>query len=222
MEPDLCTVIVVAGGDPIDASLRERLPAGARVIAADSGVDHAAAIGLPVDVVIGDLDSASPAGVSAARAAGAVVERHPAAKDQIDLELALDAARRLGARRVIVLGGHGGRVDLFLANALLLASPAYAGLAVEAHAGPSRLYVGRGETVVDGRPGEVLTLLPMHGPVAGVRTYGLLYPLRDETLAAGTSRGCSNELTGSVARVTSTDGTLLCVLPGVTREAVLR
>ncbi len=218
METDPCTVVVVTGGDAVDPAVRDRLPAGARVIAADSGLHHAAALGLRVDLVVGDLDSATPEAVAAASAAGASVERHPRAKDKIDLELALDAARDRGARRVVVVGGHGGRVDMFLANALLLSSPAYAGIVVEAHVGRARLYVGRGEVIVDGRPGEVVTLLPVHGPVWGVRTRGLRYPLRDEALPAGTSRGASNVLTATTARITSTDGTLLCILPG-TSEA---
>ena len=62
------------------------------MIAADSGLDHATALGFAVDLVVGDLDSADPAAVDAAVAAGAAVERHPEAKDATDLELAL--ARR--------------------------------------------------------------------------------------------------------------------------------
>ena len=40
------TVVVVAGGDPIDPRLRGLVPAGAPVVAADSGADLALALGL--------------------------------------------------------------------------------------------------------------------------------------------------------------------------------
>ena len=51
------TVVVVAGGDPVDPRhLRAPTLAAARVIAADSGIDQALALGLPVDLAIGDFD----------------------------------------------------------------------------------------------------------------------------------------------------------------------
>ena len=50
----------------------------------------------------------------------------------------------------------------------------------------------RGERTLTGAPGEIVSLLPVHGPAEGVTTSGLEYPLHDETLPAGTSRGVSN------------------------------
>src|SRR6185312_10494011 len=85
--------IVLAGGDPVGPELRTFLPDTAVVIAADSGLHQATRLGLHVDYVVGDFDSADPAAVEAARAAGAVVDRHPAEKDATDLELALDVGR---------------------------------------------------------------------------------------------------------------------------------
>src|SRR5262249_11223939 len=52
-------------------------------------------------------------------AAGAVVERHPTAKDATDLELALLAARDRGAAEIVVVGGHGGGLDPLPAHLLL-------------------------------------------------------------------------------------------------------
>lgn len=211
------TAIVIAGGEPVGPRARrllELLPSADLVIAADSGLDQANAIGLDVDLVIGDFDSVTAEALDAAIRAGTTVERHPREKDAIDLELALDAARRAGAKRVMVVGGDGGRLDLFAANLLLLASPAFADLDVEAVFGEARVHVVRGELVVTGRAGDRLSLLPVHGPASGVTTEGLRYPLAGEELPAGTSRGCSNELVGEIARITLERGTLLCVLPG--------
>src|SRR6185295_1025335 len=98
--------------------------------------------------------------------------RHPAAKDATDLELALDTARALGAQRIVVLGGHGGRLDHLLANALLLAAPSLADIEVVAQMGPARVTVVRHEATLHGRPGDVVTLLPAHGPARGVVTDG--------------------------------------------------
>src|SRR3954451_14227603 len=97
------TVLVVAGGQPSPLRL-PTLPERAYVIAADSGVDLALALGLHIDRAIGDFDSVSAAGLATAEAAGATIERHPTAKDATDLELALDAAIALQPSHILVIG----------------------------------------------------------------------------------------------------------------------
>ena len=92
-------VVVVSGGEPLDPQAALAVPAGAPVIAADSGLDSALALGLDVTVATGDFDSASPEAVAAAEASGVRIERHPAEKDATDLELALDTASSDDARR---------------------------------------------------------------------------------------------------------------------------
>lgn len=207
------TIVVVTGGDAPPADDRSRVPGGAFVIAADSGIAHAQALGLPVDLAVGDFDSVGPAALARVEAAGAAVERHPRSKDATDLELALDAAAARRPSRVVVLGGHGGRVDHHLANALLLASPAYAGFAVVAHMGGATITVVRREAAVTGRPGDLVSLLAVGGPARSVTTDGLLYPLAGEDLLPGSTRGISNELAADRGRVTLVEGTLLLVQP---------
>jgi thiamine pyrophosphokinase len=216
--PPTTVALVFAGGDPIDGDVAARLPdsgPGSQVIvvAADSGVEHALALGRGVDLVIGDLDSAAPAAIDAAVAGGAEVRSFPADKDQTDLELALDAARTAGAGRVIVVGGYGGRLDHFLANALLLASPSFADVDVEALAGHARITVIRHEARLTGAPGDVCSLLAVGGPARAVRTTGLRFPLHGEDLLPGSTRGLSNELTEPVATVSLDHGALLAVQP---------
>jgi thiamine pyrophosphokinase len=183
------------------------------VVAADSGLDHAHALGLRVDVVVGDLDSASAAAVAAARAAGVAFETHPADKDATDLELALMAVRDRGMARVTVVGGGGGRHDHLLANALVLAASEFADLELDALVGTARITVVRTVATIHGPPGSLCSLLPVGGVAHGVRTAGLRFPLRDEDLKPGSTRGVSNELLDSEATITLTDGVLLAVQP---------
>lgn len=210
------TVIVVAGGDrdietvPIETS-------GVLVVAADSGVDFAYALGLHVDVAVGDFDSVSPQGLQRAEDDGARIERHPSEKDQTDLELALGEALQLGATDVVVLGAGGGRLDHLLANVLLLASPAYRRCRIRAIAGSARVYVVHGgapATELVAEVGELVTLLAVGGPASGITTSGLQYALHGEALAAGTTRGVSNVVESTPATVGLEDGALLAVLPG--------
>jgi thiamine pyrophosphokinase len=208
--------LVVTGGDPVPAGALDGLPDHAFVIGADSGVATAVGLGLRVDLAIGDFDSLDPCVLAEVARAGAVVERHPVAKDATDLELALDAALDRGATRVVVVGGHGGRLDHLLANALVLAAPRHAGVVVEARMGDARVWVARPDApcCVAGAPGTTVSLLPVGGPATGITTTGLAYELRDGELGPGTTRGVSNEMTGVSAAVRLTGGTLLVVVPG--------
>lgn len=208
------TVLLFTGGDPVDPEVASKLPSDAYVIAADSGVEQAVALGRSVDLAVGDFDSVKPDALDAVVAAGAVVERHPVAKEETDLELGLVAAASLGATDVVVVGGHGGRIDHFIANALLLASPRFAELRIEAHVGAGRVAVVRDRVVLEGTAGELVSLLAVGGPAEGVSTLGLAYPLRSERLEVGSTRGVSNVFVDPEATVTLEAGTLLTVQPG--------
>ena len=205
-EPD---VVVVASG-PGPAVL---VPGAPTVVAADGGLDRAAALGLDVTVVVGDLDSVSADALAAAESAGARIVRHAEAKDATDLELALDEAVRLGAGRVLVVASAEGRLDHLLASLLLLASDRYADVELDALVGDALVHVVRGTRSLAGAPGELLTLLALGGPAAGVSTDGLAYPLRAETLDPGSSRGVSNVFAAPEATVTVDRGVLLVVRP---------
>jgi thiamine pyrophosphokinase len=209
------TVIVFAGGDPIPRSAVIDLPADAYVIAADSGFDRAREAGFEIDLLVGDLDSISWEGRQEAEAYGARIERHPVEKDATDMELALEAARRQGARNVIVIGGHGGRQDHYLANALLLPSPIFADLDIEWRAGRARLYAVHDALELTGQVGDSITLLAVGGPVQGVVTSGLRWNLHAEDLQAGSTRGVSNEFQTRQVSISVEAGTLFVVVPNV-------
>ena len=208
--------IVVAGGDrDLDAVPPEW--SDAVVIGADSGVDFAHALGLRVDVAVGDFDSISPAGFERVEAEGARIERHPNEKDQTDLEIALDEAVRIGATDVLVVGIGGGRLDHLTANLLLLASPQFTSCRIEARAGSARVHVVRGgapRTDLAGEVGELVTLLAVGGPAKGITTQGLVYALAGDDLPESTSRGVSNVVESTPATVGLEDGTLLAIFPG--------
>jgi thiamine pyrophosphokinase len=210
-------VVVVAGGERPARSAARGVPLGAPVIAADKGLEHALALGLEVAVAVGDFDSASPEAVAVAEAAGVRIERHPHEKAATDLELALDVAAGMAPRRILVLASSGGRLDHLLSAALVLASDRYSHIEVDALVDEAQVHVVRGERVIEGARGELVTLLPVSGPAEGVRTDGLEYPLRSETLEPGSSRGVSNAFVDTAARITLERGTLLAVRPGETR-----
>jgi thiamine pyrophosphokinase len=207
------TAIVVCAGGPVRATL-PTLDEAALVIAADAGVHEAERLGLRVDLLVGDLDSADAAAVARVEASGGRVDRSPTDKDASDLELALVAAAVADARQVLVLGGDGGRLDHLLGNAFLLASPRFADLRIDAVLGAARVHVVRDEGGMEGFPGELVSLFAVGGPARGVTTEGLRWRLDGDALMPGSTRGLSNEFVEPTASVRVGDGVVLVVRPG--------
>lgn len=205
------TVVVVAGGDAPTPAEIARLPADPVVVAADAGLEHAVAAGLAVAVAVGDMDSVSPGALAAAEQSGTRIERHPADKDQTDLELALELAARL-ADRVIVIGAAGGRLDHLIGNLAVVASPRWFGVAIEAWLGDARAVVVHGQRTLSVEPGATVSLFAVGGP-ARVTATGLAWPLNDEILEPLTSRGVSNQATDPSPEISVSKGVVLAVIP---------
>lgn len=200
--------VIVLAASP-DPPAIEDVPDGVYVIAADGGAEHATRLGLVVDLLVGDLDSVSPGTLDGAQR----VERHPVAKDATDLELALAAALRLEPERIVVLGGSGGRLDHLLGALLVLAQERLARVEVDAQLGGAAVHVVRGERLVAGSPGELVSLFAIAGPAEGIYTEGLVYPLAGDSLQPGSSRGVSNVFADAKARISVGRGVLLAVRP---------
>jgi thiamine pyrophosphokinase len=189
------------------------------VIAADGGARHARGLGVAIDLWVGDGDSIGEETLADLEANGVPLERSSRDKDESDTELAIRAALRLGQSGVLILGALGGRIDHALANIGLLAMPELAGREAAILDARSRTVLIRapdpdGEPVqrlLPGRPGDLISLLPLGPGVEGVTTHGLAYPLADEPLPAGRARGLSNVRSTADAAVTVRRGLLLVV-----------
>ncbi|MGH2348182.1 MAG: thiamine diphosphokinase [bacterium] len=207
------TAVVIANGRfRRSAALRALVAKADLVICADGGLAHARALGRPPQIVVGDFDSAPPALIAWARRHRAKLLKYPADKNKSDTELALDAAAERGAREIDFIAVTGGRPDHFLANLLLLVAARRKGLVARIHDGLSLLFL-----VDDGPPlpavrGDTLSLLALSETVEGVTTVGLAYPLKDGTLALGSSLGISNVVVSVPASVSVGKGLLLAVL----------
>jgi len=178
------------------------------VLCADGGTLHALALGLHPDVVIGDLDSLPEAVRDRLEAAGTQFLRFPRDKDYTDLELALQYALGQGAEDILLLGLLGGRLDQTLANVLLLARPEWDAARLWFAYGSERAYLLRGgeSLTLRGRPGDIVSLIPLTPTVTGVTTQGLRWPLHNATLHFGHTLTVSNELVGEEAVVRVGEG----------------
>ena len=202
--------LVVTGG-PLPTN-QGPLPSADLVIAADGGADNAADLGLAVDLVVGDLDSAS----SAAVARAGKVERHPEDKDETDLELALSAALAAGMGSVTVVGTIGGRVDHAIGNMLVVAADRWADLRIDLRIDGARAWVVRDRVEVRGTVENLVSLLAVGGQATGVTTTGLAWALTDGVLEPGVGLGLSNRMTASTATVAVGSGVVIALMPDAT------
>ncbi len=179
-------------------------------IAADGGARHLEALDLAPHVIVGDMDSIDEPLLTRLQLRGASIEKHPAAKDATDLELAIARAVRDGAAEILLLGAVGGRLDQTLANLLILARQA-GSVPVAIAEGDQLARVLRGPQTLNltGPAGAYVSAVPLSEEVTGVTYRGLEYPLHNATLSLGSTRGVSNTLASSPAQITIETGILL-------------
>ena len=206
-------VIILSGGEPLAADGEIVLPQDAYVIAADSGLHHAADLDIATDLIIGDMDSVDPAALATAVGSGSLSETHPTDKDRTDLELAIDAALDFGATKLLIVGAHTGRLDHLLGAMGLFAATATRVDEIVWTDGLTEIFgcVPHRLATVAGRVGDGVSLIPASTDVTGVNTEGLRWNLSDDALPLGSTRGVSNVIEATPASVSVGSGTLLVV-----------
>lgn len=207
------SAVVLVGGEVLaSAVLRARLGSAELIVAADGGLRHARPLGLTPHLLVGDLDSVSAA--TRALHPGLATEVHPPDKDELDLELALDAVERHGAQDVLIVGGLTGRLDQTLSTVLIAHARHVLGTNVTVADGVRDVWPLRPNETrrLDLPPGTRFSLLALD-PEALVSVAGARYPLDHAPLDRAHGLGVSNVATGAV-RVTLHRGALVVVAPG--------
>lgn len=188
---------ILLGGDQTHTPRVAAQVAGTRAIAADSGIRHAALLGLRPELWVGDFDSVSPA--MEAEFAGVPRRVFPPAKDMTDGELAVDTALGLGASAFVVAGAFGGaRADhahLHLALAIRMAEEGRRVILTSGAQEGVPLLPGR--AAFDYRPGTLFSILAF-GDLSGLSVAGARWPLDHVEAPFGSSLTISNEVTGEL------------------------
>lgn len=181
------------------------------LIAADGGLRYIYSLGLSPSFLVGDLDSVSLEEINRARNGGVEILQFPPGKDETDLQLAIDIAIEKGFGDILITAALGGRLDQTLGNIFLLGRDGYSGASIRMDDGMEEVFLIRDTARIGGAPGDTVSLLPLGGPVLGVITEELQYPLKSETLFPDRTRGISNIMLEESARVSINSGTLICI-----------
>ena len=175
------------------------------VIAADGGLQHTNKLDIRPDIILGDFDSLgyTPEGANV----------YPVEKDDTDAMLAVRRGLSLGYREFLLYGSlDGPRLDHTVAN--------FQTLQFLADHGARGILVGNTTLVTVIKNGSLSFPETAQGTVSvfchgadarGVTLEGLYYPLEKGTLTAGFPLGASNHFTGSPARITVEEGSLLVI-----------
>ncbi len=205
-------IIIFANGDlPNLEKARALLQPDDFIIAADGGTRHALALGVTPNIVIGDLDSITKDERRKIDEAGVEVIKFPADKNETDLELAIQHVASLVPDQILILAALGGRMDQTLANIALLADFRLSTFDVRLTDSVEEIFFCRDQAKVEGRSGDIVSLIPWQGEVTGVFTENLRWHLHHETLYPEKTRGISNEMTTDIATVQIRSGLLLII-----------
>lgn len=190
---------ILLGGDAHRTPELDAQLSGSRVLAADSGMRHAATLELVPELWVGDFDSAPDELLR--QYSDIPREIYPPNKDKTDGELAIDLALAAGASQFVLVGAFGGeRPDhafLHMTLALQLAGRGIPVLLTSgAQEGHALLPGTRHE--FDYGQGTIFSILAF-GELAGLTVEGAKWPLDNVIVPFGSSLTISNEVRGSLS-----------------------
>ena len=170
------------------------------IICADGGLKHIEKLGIEPDIAIGDFDSAPPTAQNC--------KVYPVRKDFTDGELAVNYAIEKGYEEILLIAMTGERLDHTLTDIFLLSKKKGMRLIDD----KNEIMVVTDNLEITGSEGKTLSIIPVFGNLEGIATTGLEYPLNNETLYFGQSRGNSNVVIADVCTIEVKSGIGLIII----------
>lgn len=198
---------VFGGGEIFAEYIEERPESGDIVICADSGYKNARAMGVNVDVLVGDFDSMTdiPNG-------DFELVRVPAEKDSTDTQLAVAVALERGADEIVIVGSTSGRVDHALSTMALLESLYEKKVSAYIVNGQNRVrFVRDGGAIIVRSAYKYFSVLTLDKVAKKVSIEGGKYPLVKKNIERGFQFAVSNEIVKNAALITVKKGSVYIV-----------
>ncbi len=187
---------ILLGGDLTVMPRLQKQLAGARVIAADRGMIHAAVLGLTPELWVGDFDSAG----SELKIQYRDIPRHihPAEKAATDGGHAIAVALERGATELVLVGGFGGQTDHTVGHCGQVLHLANSGFPAFITGGDEEAYpVIPGSLKIDLPEQSRLSIAPFTDLV-GLDIENVKWPLVKHHVPLGSTLTLSNVAHGSV------------------------
>lgn len=209
------------------------------VVCADGGARYLKRIGIAPNVLIGDMDSIGDnenlyftditttisSESKSLEQNQTIVIKYPRQKDASDTELAVLWAVDQGAEYITLTGVTGTRMDHTLSNIFLLKKIGERGVRCKIVDNHNEIFLLSNDLTenhpadkgassdcsisIDGKIGDLLSIIPVTQEVEGVTLRGLEYPLNNAVLTFGSSRGVSNVFNQTTAYISIKSGMVL-------------
>ncbi|MCB5234498.1 MAG: thiamine diphosphokinase [Candidatus Cloacimonetes bacterium] len=184
------------------------------IIAVDRGLIRVRDLNLTPRVIIGDMDSLPAEELR--RYPDTEIIRHQAEKNETDTELALIWCVQTGVYdEIIVCNSLDGRFDHSAGIIQNLIWLHLQKIPARIESQDQTLFFLKSDTLIKGKPGDMLSLISYSEYSRFVDSIGLKYPLDKLILAQHQSRGISNELIHKSALIRLEEGLVLAVFTRV-------
>ena len=199
--------ILIIGGEYPSKEVANRAIANADiVVAADSGFDYAVENGIPVDYVVGDMDSTVHLDTIESMSNEKVM-RMSSDKDETDTEIGLKVLKEKGVDEAVIIGGGGGRLDHLLGIVALF----------HRDIRPDQWYTDREfvisidrKRIFKGLKGKTVSFFPVGNATCRMKSKGLKWPLDHLKWERG-DVGISNIVKDEEMMVEPVTGRLICM-----------
>ncbi len=204
-------ILIIGNGNIDNNAIQDILKPSDVIICCDGGSKYLFNEGILPHYIIGDLDSSVPQIIQFFETKNVVFKKFDAKKDETDMELCIDFALGLNPDEIIILGGIGTRLDHSLANINLLIKAEDKNIKATIIDSKNTVNITKNEFKIQGKKGDLVSLMPISSIVEGVSTKGLEYPLNNATMHIGKSLGISNVMLEDCASVSVKNGYLLII-----------
>jgi len=167
------------------------------IIAAYGGAANCLKMGLVPNIVICDMDSIKNEVREKLDLKSNNIKymQTPCEKDESDTRLAVEYAVNAGAKKIIIAGATGDRLDHSFANLILLSSPFPEDVDIKILTDNSEVFVVKNSCVIKGQIGKLISIFSLTPYTSFIETSGLKYRLKNEKLLFSPVRGLSNIFT---------------------------
>lgn len=205
--------VIFAGAKITDYGFcKEYLEGADLLICCDAGLDHAKALGLTPDYIVGDFDSVSQEVLEYYKEKNIPVRQFPVKKDETDMQLGIYLALEQGATELVLFGGIGSRFDHSLANAHLLLGLLKKGIRARLVDQNNCVELVDRPMIIHGKVGDLVSTIPLSMMVKGITLTGFEYPLTNRDLALDDEMiAVSNVLAAEKASIYFTEGYLFVI-----------